>query len=341
MDHGTTPAADGGARDPVCGMRVDPATAAESFEYKGTTYYFCCDGCLGMFRADPAKYLAKHARSTQSEAAPVSASAKDPVCGMTVDPASAAHFFDHEGTRYYFCCNGCRAKFQADPEKYLAKRAAATHMAAATMTDPVCGMKVEPSSAAGTHEYKGINYFFCSKHCLAQFKADPDEVPHEDGPDPGRAKGCPVHLPDAPGRSCKTGPGSCPKCGMALVPMVPAAAAAEYTCPMHPEVRSPTPGNCPKCGMALVPVAGAQEDDSELRDMTRRFWVSLALSVPIVVLAMGCLSSAAMSTRLQCSAGARWRRARARHSGRALGRLAVLPQVLAFARRTAARTCTR
>jgi Cu+-exporting ATPase len=85
----------------------------------------------------------------------------------------------------------------------------------------------------------------------------------------------------------QSGPGSCPKCGMALVPLVPAApAAAEYTCPMHPEVRSPKPGSCPKCGMALVPVAGTQEDDSELRDMTRRFWVSLALTVPIVALAM-------------------------------------------------------
>jgi Cu+-exporting ATPase len=85
----------------------------------------------------------------------------------------------------------------------------------------------------------------------------------------------------------QVGPGSCPKCGMALVPMVPTLpTATEYTCPMHPEVRSPTPGDCPKCGMALVPVAGAQEDDSELRDMTRRFWVGVALSVPLVFIAM-------------------------------------------------------
>ncbi len=78
--------------------------------------------------------------------------------------------------------------------------------------------------------------------------------------------------------------GNCPKCGMALVPVVPAA--AEYTCPMHPEIRSATPGNCPKCGMALVPVAGAKEDDSELRRMTRRFWVSAVLTLPLVVIAM-------------------------------------------------------
>jgi len=156
--------------------------------------------------------------------------AKDPVCGMTVDTASAAHFFDHDGTRYYFCCNGCRTKFQADPAKYLAKKVAA------------------PAQAAP----KGAEYT------------------------------CPMHPEIVQG-----GPGSCPKCGMALVPMVPSAPmAAEYTCPMHPEVRSPKPGNCPKCGMALVPVAGAQEDDSELRDMTRRFWVGVVLSVPLLLIAM-------------------------------------------------------
>jgi Cu+-exporting ATPase len=149
---------------------------------------------------------------------------------MTVNPASAKHVFEHENVKYYFCCSGCRTKFQADPAKYLAKARPA------------------PAHAAP----KGGQYT------------------------------CPMH-PEI----VQDGPGSCPKCGMALVPMIPAApAAAEYTCPMHPEVRSPKPGNCPKCGMALVPVAGAREDDSELRDMTRRFWISLALSVPIVVLAM-------------------------------------------------------
>ena len=154
----------------------------------------------------------------------------DPVCGMRVDPATATESFEYKGTPYYFCCDGCRALFQADPVKFLAKaKPAAVHAAP-----------------------KGIQHT------------------------------CPMH-PEV----VRDGPGSCPKCGMALVPMIPAAPiGAEYTCPMHPEVRSPKPGNCPKCGMALVPVAGAQEDDSELRDMKRRFWVSLALSVPVVVLAM-------------------------------------------------------
>jgi len=97
---------------------------------------------------------------------------------------------------------------------------------------------------------------------------------------------CPMH-PEI----VRDAPGSCPKCGMTLIPIVDAvaraASAAEYTCPMHPEIRSPQPGSCPKCGMALVPVAGTGEaDDSELRDLTRRLWIGVALSIPLVVLAM-------------------------------------------------------
>jgi len=180
---------------------------------------------------NPAQHGHRGHASASVDAAAANKS-KDPVCGMAVDPASAAHVFEHEGVKYYFCCGGCRAKFQADPEKYLAKSGAAPAPAQAT-----------PKRAEYT---------------------------------------CPMH-PEV----LQVGPGSCPMCGMALVPMVPAApAATEYTCPMHPEVRSSKPGNCPKCGMALVPVAGAQEDDAELRDMTRRFWVSLGFSVPIVLLAM-------------------------------------------------------
>src|ERR1700736_1707053 len=85
-------------------------------------------------------------------------------------------------------------------------------------------------------------------------------------------------------------PGACPSCGMALEPEVPAAPSAriEYTCPMHPEIVRPGPGSCPICGMALEPrtVTAAQEENPELRDMTRRFWISLALTAPLLVLAM-------------------------------------------------------
>ncbi len=84
-------------------------------------------------------------------------------------------------------------------------------------------------------------------------------------------------------------PGACPSCGMALEPDVPVASTrTEYTCPMHPEIVRPAPGSCPICGMALEPrtVTAAAEENPELRDMTRRFWVSVALTVPLLAIAM-------------------------------------------------------
>src|SRR6516164_8856335 len=129
--------------------------------------------------------------------------------------------------------------------------------------DPVCGMSVDPANAAGAFDYKSTKYYFCSKHCLQSFQSDPerylgDKADHADhGHDSGHhAASIPVAAkpstsPAKPGRESGTqytcpmhpevvqaGPGSCPKCGMALVPMVTAvSAASEYTCPMHPEVR--------------------------------------------------------------------------------------------------------
>ena len=85
-------------------------------------------------------------------------------------------------------------------------------------------------------------------------------------------------------------PGACPSCGMALEPDVPLAATrTEYTCPMHPEIVRPGPGSCPICGMALEPrtVTAAQEENPELRDMTRRFWVGVVLTAPLLAIAMG------------------------------------------------------
>ncbi len=90
-------------KDPVCGMRVDPAKSAHRYEHDGTEYFFCCAGCADKFAADPAEYL----------------SVSDPVCGMRVDPAKSSHRHEHDGTEYFFCCAGCREKFAADPAKYL------------------------------------------------------------------------------------------------------------------------------------------------------------------------------------------------------------------------------
>src|SRR3546814_5355893 len=85
-------------------------------------------------------------------------------------------------------------------------------------------------------------------------------------------------------------PASCPKCGMALEPAapMPVQRQVQYTCPMHPDVIRDEPGACPTCGMALEPTTvSAEEENPELVDMTRRFWVGAVLTVPILVLAMG------------------------------------------------------
>ncbi|HSK38191.1 MAG TPA: heavy metal-binding domain-containing protein, partial [Arenibaculum sp.] len=123
------------------------------------------------------------------------AMATDPVCGMSVDPATAKHVADHAGERFHFCSAGCRTKFVADPERYLS--------------------------------------------------------------------------PSAPAQPVDEG--------------------AIYTCPMHPEIRQVGPGSCPICGMALEPLEITAETgpNPELADMSRRFWIGLALTVPVFLLEMG------------------------------------------------------
>ncbi len=159
-----------------------------------------------------------------------------------------------------------------------------------TLTDPVCGMAVEPSDAAGRMDYGGETHFFCSQHCLEQFRVEPTKYLAASPKQPSRPAAasnytCPMH-PDVH----QPGPGSCPSCGMALEPAVMMAPATktEYVCPMHPEVVADEPGACPICGMALEAgtVSLEEEANPELVDMSRRFWVSLALAVPVVVLAM-------------------------------------------------------
>ena len=158
--------------------------------------------------------------------------------------------------------------------------------------DPVCGMDVLPAEVAGFTRVGATTYYFCSKTCKQRFDADPrrflgEETQAAAPPEPSSTAAihtCPMH-PEVR----QPGPGSCPKCGMALEPETVAAPATrtEWTCPMHPEVVRSEPGACPICGMALEPrTVTAEEDDSELRDMTRRFWVSTVLSVPLVAFAM-------------------------------------------------------
>ncbi|HWP58570.1 MAG TPA: heavy metal translocating P-type ATPase [Candidatus Acidoferrales bacterium] len=164
------------------------------------------------------------------------------------------------------------------------------------MTDPICQMEVEPATAAGKHEYKGQTYYFCSLYCLEAFKKDPERFVEQPSREPAAPRPAAARLPEATYvcpmdpevRASK--PGACPKCGMALEREAPPApfVRTEYVCPMHPEIVRPEPGSCPICGMALEPrtVTLEEEVNPELVDMTRRFWISAALTAPIFLLAM-------------------------------------------------------
>src|SRR5213080_2773320 len=128
--------------------------------------------------------------------------------------------------------------------------------------DPVCGMTVDPQNAAGFYEYKGQTYFFCSVGCREKFKADPERFLN--------------HEPASPIGIQR---------GRKQQPV--ATDTITYTCPMHPEIVRDGPGSCPICGMALEPlVATGEEENPELIDMRRRFWLSAALTLPLLLLAM-------------------------------------------------------
>ncbi|HEX8510745.1 MAG TPA: HAD-IC family P-type ATPase, partial [Propionibacteriaceae bacterium] len=133
-----------------------------------------------------------------------------------------------------------------------------TSPARAVVKDPVCGMDVDPATSEYRSDHDGQSYFFCSGHCQVKFAADPASYlyPHAG------------HEHDGPSA---------------------ASEAAEWTCPMHPEIRQPGPGACPICGMALEPVTVTADSgpSPELADMTRRFWVALVLSIPVLILGMG------------------------------------------------------
>ena len=128
-----------------------------------------------------------------------------------------------------------------------------------TATDPVCGMSVDPRTTPHHAEHGGLTYHFCAQRCRDKFIADP-----------GR------YLQERPAPAPAPAP-------------APVVAGAIYTCPMHPEVQQVGPGHCPKCGMALEPMMPSLDEDDgrELRAMSRRFWTLAALTLPVFLLAMG------------------------------------------------------
>ena len=192
----------------------------------------------------------------------------DPICGMTVAPETARGELEFEGKKYYFCSKSCLETFkrknniqdsasekdQTDnrqshsPEEMREEKSGSE-------IDPVCGMSVEAQTATGKHEFNGETFYFCSVGCLNKFKQNPQKFLEKKREEKQSAE----------------------------------SEGVEYTCPMHPQIVQIGPGACPICGMALEPKVfstDAAEDDSELRDMTRRFWISAVLTVPVFALAM-------------------------------------------------------
>ena len=166
-----------------------------------------------------------------------------------------------------------------------------THAGCGHSKDPVCGMSVGPD-AKNRFTHEGTEYLFCGARCRERFVSDPESflIPPDERPQPVAAPGTKWICPMDPEVE-EDNPGICPKCGMALEPSGPPVLATrtQWTCPMHPEIVRDEPGDCPICGMALEPMTVELDDDDnpELRDMRRRFWVALALTIPLLVLSMG------------------------------------------------------
>ena len=178
---------------------------------------------------------------------------------MNVDPATAKNVYAHDDKNHYFCGAGCAEKFKTDPERYLAPERHLSNTAASSGP----ALPTRPIAI----------------------------VPHQTPPSPDKLEKPAAYVCAMCPEVRATKPGACPSCGMALEPEIPAATRTEYTCPMHPEIVRPGPGSCPICGMALEPrtVTAAAEDNSELRDMTRRFWVSLVFTAPLLIAAMSAM----------------------------------------------------
>lgn len=168
--------------------------------------------------------------------------ARDPVCGMLVEPNASSPHHEYEGQVYHFCSEKCRSRFAASPDDFI------------EAVDPVCGMSVDRATARHLSSHSGQKFYFCSARCKEKFDAAPETY----------LKGKP--MPE------------------------PMPAGTVYTCPMHPEIEEVGPGDCPICGMALEPKGVPRGDEGpnpELVDFTRRLWIGAALTVPVLLLAMG------------------------------------------------------
>ncbi|CDX16528.1 copper-translocating P-type ATPase [Mesorhizobium sp. LCM 4577] len=209
--------------------------------------------------------------SAKSTAPAAEAVIRDPVCGMTVDPAAGKPTAEHGGRTFHFCSERCRAKFQAEPDSYL------------TATDPVCGMNVDRASAKHFVRHEGQGFYFCSAGCKAKFEAEPAKYlagrPEPQPMPKGTQYTCPMH-PEI----IRDKPGSCPICGMALEPMgVPTGDEGP-----NPELVDFTRRfwvsavlSVPLLIVAMAPMLGFSFEN--LIDGRTKTWAELALASPVVL----------------------------------------------------------
>ena len=165
---------------------------------------------------------------------------RDPVCGMIVDPEAGKPCLEHDGQVFHFCHEGCRDRFAMDPDAYI------------EATDPVCGMTVNRATARFMSKHMNQQVYFCSCSCQEKFRVSPEAY------QAGR-------------------------------PELPVPEGTLYTCPMDPEIVQEGPGDCPICGMALEPMmpAAAPGPNPELADFRRRLWIGLPLALAVLLLEMG------------------------------------------------------
>ncbi|MFD1437658.1 heavy metal translocating P-type ATPase [Acinetobacter terrae] len=284
--------------DPVCGMTVTDLSKPHT-DYLGQTYYFCGQGCLNKFQANPEQYLEKEAAKTSG-------------CGC----ASKSKADEKKS-----CCDGADQKNVYENTQ--------------TLTDPVCGMQVKTDSKFHA-QFKSQDYYFCSESCLNKFNQQPEQYLQISQKASSCCASTAKAAVEEKKSSCCGGthPSSShsseidPVCGMSvdtstdlktdyqgetyyfcnpsclekfkadpefyLIPVdqrpIPEGAAdMDYTCPMDPEIVQKGPGTCPICGMALEPMQPTLNDapNPELVDFSHRFWMTLPLTLIVFVMAMG------------------------------------------------------
>ena len=214
---------------------------------------------------------------------------KDPICGMTVQEATALHA-ERDGRNFYFCSDHCRQEFLQQAKATTTALEPVEREKDSCADAPARDQHGEPHREHGPSS-EGTSATGAVVAAETNAKEPSCCGGHGTTGAVKPAATAQYFCPMCPGVESDT-PGDCPKCGMALErnPAWKSASKVIYTCPMHPEVEQDHPGDCPKCGMTLEPkmvsAEGGEHDHAELSDMTRRFWIGAGLTLPVFIVAM-------------------------------------------------------